>query len=132
MLAIRWVIVVRTAKGGTNALVNRSARKGSMICYRPSANVGADLPLSQLGLRFCRQPQKRRLPPWCPRTRRRRDMRFRKRTVVLDSSRIDTPLVIPLERAAVIEFMIIPGAAPSSSASVRAKLLPAPAGDVMI
>jgi len=93
------VIVVRTAEGGINALVNRCAHKGSMIYYQPSGHVGADLRLSQLGLRFCRQPQKRRLPPWCPRTRRhagRGDMRFRKRSVVLDSSPIDTLLVIPL------------------------------------
>jgi phenylpropionate dioxygenase-like ring-hydroxylating dioxygenase large terminal subunit len=30
------VIVVRTAKGGINALVNRSAHKGSIICFWPS------------------------------------------------------------------------------------------------
>jgi 3-phenylpropionate/cinnamic acid dioxygenase small subunit len=33
------VSVLRTAEGGINALVNRCAHKGSMICYRPSGHV---------------------------------------------------------------------------------------------
>ncbi|HWO86902.1 MAG TPA: Rieske 2Fe-2S domain-containing protein [Stellaceae bacterium] len=33
------VIVVRTAEGGINALVNRCAHKGSMIYYRPSGHM---------------------------------------------------------------------------------------------
>ena len=33
------VIVLRTAEGGINALVNRRAHKGSTICYRPSGHL---------------------------------------------------------------------------------------------
>ena len=33
------VIVVRTAEGGINALVNRCAHKGSVIYYRPSGHM---------------------------------------------------------------------------------------------
>jgi hypothetical protein len=102
---------VRTAEGGINALVNRCAHKGSMIYYRPSGHM------SELT---------------CPYHNWVYDFasNLKKRSVVLDSSPIDTLLVF--ERAAVIEFMMIPGAAPSSGASVRTKLLPAPAGDMMI
>jgi anthranilate 1,2-dioxygenase large subunit/terephthalate 1,2-dioxygenase oxygenase component alpha subunit len=35
------VIVVRDEAGEINALVNRCAHKGSMVCYQPSGNVGA-------------------------------------------------------------------------------------------
>jgi len=90
---------VRTAEGGINALVNRFAHKDSMIYYRPSGHMSEltcpchnwiyDFAGNLKSVAFRR----------CPRTRRhagRDDMRFRKRTVVLDSSRIDTLLVIPL------------------------------------
>lgn len=33
------VIVVRDAEGGVNAMVNRCAHKGALVCYRPRGNV---------------------------------------------------------------------------------------------
>ncbi len=33
------IIVVRNAGGGVNALVNRCAHKGALVCYRPRGNV---------------------------------------------------------------------------------------------
>jgi anthranilate 1,2-dioxygenase large subunit/terephthalate 1,2-dioxygenase oxygenase component alpha subunit len=94
------VIVVRTAEGGINALVNRCAHKGSMIYCRPSGHMSElTCPYRNWVYDFAGNLKSVAFRPWCPRTMRhagRGDIRFRKRSVVLDSSPIDTLLVIPL------------------------------------
>ena len=91
---------MRTAEGGINALVNRCAHKGSMIYYRPSGHMSElTCPYRNWVYDFAGNLKSVAFRPWCPRTMRhagRGDIRFRKRSVVLDSSPIDTLLVIPL------------------------------------
>ncbi len=82
---------MRTAEGGINALVNRCAHKGSMIYYRPSGHMSElTCPYRNWVYDFAGNLKSVAFRPWCPADKaacRPGDMRFRKRSVVLDSSR---------------------------------------------